>query len=351
MMIHPIPIDKLRLMPKTELHLHLDGCVRPATLIELAQSQHYALPVQDAAQLLPYMQVGEHCGSLKEYLEKFDFVLPLLQTAEALERVAYEAVAHCAEQGCLYAEIRFAPQLHTMQGLTLVETIRCVLRGLTQAQADHAIQAQAIIICMRHHSEALNLAVVEAAALLAGQGVAAVDLAGDEASYPPRLFRRVFARARELGLPATIHAGEAAGTDSIREALDGLGAVRIGHGIRLKESPELVAEVQSRRVPLEMCPTSNIQTKAVPGWEAYPIREYVDRGLLVTVNTDNPTVSNTTLTSEYAELNRRFGFSWDELKQIALNGAEAAWLPEADKQALRIAMLERFRRLEQEMNP
>lgn len=348
-MNRPIPIDKLRLMPKTELHLHLDGSVRPSTLLELALSQRYSLPSQDAAGLLPYMQVGEQCRSLKEYLEKFDFVLPLLQTAKALERVAYEAAAQCAEQGCLYAEIRFAPQLHTGQGLPLIETIRGVLRGLAQAQERHGIRAQAIIICMRHHSEALNLAVVEAAAQFAGQGVAAVDLAGDEAAYPAQASRRVFRRARELGLPVTIHAGEAAGADSIREALDGLGASRIGHGIRLKESPELEARVLERRVPLEMCPTSNIQTQAVASWEAYPIRDYFDRGLLVTVNTDNPTVSHTTLTQEYAELNRRFGFTWPELKQLALNGAAAAWLPEADKQTLRATMLARFHQLEQDI--
>lgn len=295
------------------------------------------------------MQVEEDCRSLKEYLDKFDFVLPFLQTAEALEQVAYEAVAQSAEQGCLYVEVRFAPQLHTLQGLSVHDVIAHVLRGLEAAAKQLSIQAQGIAICMRHHSSSLNMETVEAAAAFLGTGLAAVDLAGDEASFPPGAFHAVFARARELGLPVTIHAGEAAGAENIREAVYGLGAIRIGHGIRLQESAELARAIRELGLPLEMCPTSNIQTKAVPDWESYPIRDYFLQGLKITVNTDNPTVSNTTLTREYELLHRHFGFTWAELKQIALNGAEAAFLPDDGKQILREKMLQRFLELDAEL--
>ncbi|MBJ6363985.1 adenosine deaminase [Paenibacillus sp. GCM10012307] len=341
-------IRKLQKMPKTELHMHLDGSVQPSTLLQLAARSGQPLEFQEPNELLPCMQVEEDCRNLKEYLEKFDFVLPYLQSAEALEQVAYEAVFQCAEQGCLYTEVRFAPQLHILKGLSVSDVIAHVLSGLHKANTELGILAQGIAICMRHHNETQNLETVEAAAAFLGRGLAAVDLAGDEASFPASNFRSVFARARELGLPTTIHAGEAAGADNIREAVYGLHALRIGHGIRLQESSELALAILELGVPLEMCPTSNIQTKAVPDWESYPIRDYFSQGIKVTINTDNPTVSNTTLTREYEQLHQRFGFTWEELKQISLNGAAAAFLPDDEKQLLKEKMLERFRELEAE---
>jgi adenosine deaminase len=189
---------------------------------------------------------------------------------------------------------------------------------------------------MRHHGREDNLAVVKAAARYAGQGMAAVDLAGDEASFPPELFREVFALSRTLGIPVTIHAGEAAGADNVYEAVTQLGAARIGHGVRLKEDPSILEMVLERRVPLEMCPVSNIQTKAVANWEVYPIREYFDRGLLVTVNTDNPIVSGTNITKEYEILAEKFGFTVSELVKLIMNGVEAAFLEDSEKQSLKL---------------
>ncbi|MBB6673365.1 adenosine deaminase [Cohnella nanjingensis] len=320
--------DWLRRLPKVDLHLHLDGSVKPDTWLALASDQGIPSPVRDAASLLPLMRVDDTCGSLPDYLDKFAFVLPLLQTGEALERVAREAVEQASAHNCLYVEVRFAPQLHTQRGLTPDDAIRAVIAGLREGERRTGVVARVIAICMRHHSEALNHPVVEAAVRHYGRGLVAVDLAGDEGAFPAERFRDVFALAREAGIPITIHAGEAAGPFNIREAVEGLGAARIGHGVRLREDAELLEWIRERRIPLELCPTSNIQTKAVSSWSDFPLRDYYDRGLAVTVNTDNPTVSGTDMTRECRELAERFGFTAAELAGMMRNALDAAFVEE-----------------------
>lgn len=329
----------LATMPKVDLHVHLDGSLTPDTLIALASFQGIPLPEREPERLLPYMQVGESCcENLAEYLTKFDFVLPYLQTGDALAFVATEAVRQAAEHGVRYLEIRFAPQLHRNRGLSALHTIRHVIHGLTLGERQYGVKSRAIAICMRHHSIEANLEVIEAAAACLGQGLVAVDLAGDEAAYPAALFREAFERAVELGIPVTIHAGEAAGPDNIEEAVVRLGATRIGHGVRVREDERVLALVRDRRIPLELCPTSNVQTRAVGGWEDYPIRDYLSRGLLVTVNTDNPGVSGTSITQEYEALVDHFGFLPNEIADLILNGVEAAFLEAEEKEELRREM-------------
>ncbi len=335
----------LRLLPKVDLHVHLDGSVRAQTIADLAKEQGMELSVSPGGDLLPYIQVNEECGSLQEYLSKFDFVLPFLQSREALERVAYEIVQQSAEHNCRYVEVRFAPQLHRRKGLTVEDTIRSVVQGLRRGEEEYGVTARVIAICMRNHSYEDNLEVVEAAGRFIGKGVAAVDLAGDEASYPPQWFREVFACSQAKGIPVTIHAGEAGGADNVYEAITHLGAVRIGHGVRLKEDRAILDMVRERKVPLEMCPVSNIQTKAVSGWDAYPIREYFDSGILITINTDNPSVSGTDITKEYEVVADRFGFSLEEIAQLIMNGVEAAFLGEEEKLALKREFGERLQEL------
>lgn len=330
--------DLLSRLPKVDLHLHLDGSVKPETILELALQQGIELPVYDKDALVPHMRVNDECGSLAEYLSKFDFTTKFLQSAEALERVAYEVVEQSAEHNCKYVEVRFAPQLHRNQGLTVEETIHHVVEGLKRGQRQFGVRAGVIAICMRNHAAPSNLEVVRAAAKFVGKGVVAVDLAGDEASYPPEFFREVFAESRKLGVPVTIHAGEAAGAGNVYEAVANLGAVRIGHGVRLKENASILALVKDRRIPLEMCPISNIQTKAVSCWESYPIREYLEQGLIVTINTDNPSVSGTNITKEYRVLADRFGFTTPELVKLIMNGVEAAFLDESEKLSLKCEM-------------
>ncbi|TVY01019.1 adenosine deaminase [Paenibacillus cremeus] len=344
-MDHPIAYDLIRKLPKVDLHVHLDGSVKPETLMELAQQRGVSLPARSRKQLLPHMQVEDDCTSLKMYLSKFDFVLPFLQTGEALRRVAHETVEQAAAHTIGYIEVRFAPQLHRGAGLSVEEVIHHVVEGLRSGERKYGVVARGIAICMRHHGSKENIEVIEAAASRSGKGIVAVDLAGDEASYPPQFFREVFAVSHKRGLPVTIHAGEAAGAENVLEAVTRLGAVRIGHGVRVKENPELMRLLAKQRIPLEMCPISNLQTKAVTSWEQYPIRDYFERGIKVTVNTDNPTVSGTNLTKEYRVLADKFGFAATELAELVMNGVEAAFLEESEKRVLRRRFRRQFREL------
>ncbi|BBH23703.1 hypothetical protein Back11_50480 [Paenibacillus baekrokdamisoli] len=241
-----------------------------------------------------------------------------------------------------YIEVRFAPQLHRRNGMTTEEAIHYVIEGLRRGERQFGTVARAIAICMRNHTQADNLEVIEAAAAYIGKGLVAVDLAGDEASYPPELFREVFARAHKYGIPVTIHAGEAAGADNVYEAVKNLGASRIGHGIRARENPAILDMVLKQGIPLEMCPVSNIQTKAVVSWDVYPIREYFEAGLQITINTDNPSVSGTDITREYRILADKFGFATRELAAIILNGVEAAFLEDSSKRELKRSIQKDF---------
>jgi len=338
----------IRQMPKVELHMHLDGSLRPETVLELAAEQGIPLPALNSKGLLPYMQVDGSCSSLTEYLSKFAFTCLFLQAGKALERAACEAVEQAAAEGCRYVEVRFAPQLHRERGLSCEEAVHHVTAGLKRGEELYGCRAQAIVICMRHHSAALNKEAIEAAAAYAGRGVAAVDLAGDEAGYPAALFRDIFILAHRKGLPVTIHAGEAAGPDNIYAAVMKLGASRIGHGVRLKEDPAIRELIRRRGTPLEMCPVSNIQTKAVADWSSYPIRDYFESGIPITVNTDNPGVSGTSLNREYGILAELFHFSCQELSQLVMNAADAAFLNARDKAELKTALgreLEEWKKL------
>lgn len=337
-----LSIARLRHLPKVDLHVHLDGSVKPETVLELAQTHGISLPAANKKGLLPHMQVGDNCASLKDYLSKFEFTTRFLQTAEALERVAFEIVEQAADHRCKYIEIRFAPQLHRRNGLSAEEAIHHVIAGLRRGEKRFGVRARAIAICMRNHGEKENMEVIDAAASYVGKGLVAVDLAGDEASYPPELFRNVFAASHKRGIPVTIHAGEAAGAGNIREAVSNLGATRIGHGVRLKEAPEVMDMIRSRQIPLEMCPVSNIQTKAVSCWASYPIREYFEHGLMVTVNTDNPSVSGTSITKEYGILAEKFDFTLDELGKLVMNGVRAAFLENSEKELLKQELQEEF---------
>ncbi|SDJ99547.1 adenosine deaminase [Sediminibacillus albus] len=322
-------------LPKVDLHVHLDGSIKPETVLDLANQQGMDLPAITSSGLLPYLQVTDNCKGLNDYLSKFQLGASLLQTEAALERVAFETIEQASEHNCRYIEVRFGPQLHRQRGLGLEQVIQAVINGLQKGEKAFGIKAQAIVCCLRHQPASVNLKVVEAAAMFLGKGVAAVDLAGDEAGFPAFLFRKVFALAEKKGLPITIHAGEAAGPENIREAVSRLGAGRIGHGISLKQDPVLLQEICTNKIPLEMCPISNIQTKAADSWQEYPIREYFEQGLTVTVNTDNLTVSNTDLTKEYMMLAEKLDFTITEIVQLIRNGVEAAFLDMAEKNLLK----------------
>ena len=311
----------------TELHLHLDGSLRPETVWELAKEQGIRLPAESAEEVKYKMEVPEDCRTLEEYRERFDLPLLVLQRADAIERVTYELVEDLAKEGVDYAEIRFAPQLSVNGGLTQDEVVEAAIRGAERGMKTYPeIRVGLILCCMRGaDNEALNMQTVETAKKYLGPVVCAVDIAGAEGLFPTENFAPVFAKVREYGIPMTIHAGEAAGPDSMKTALS-FGTKRIGHGVAAINDPELIRRLIDENVTLEVCVTSNYHTKVVPAIEMHPIHKLLDEGVHVTVNSDNRTCSRTTLQKEKEVLKEQLGFSDEEIEKMQEYAWEARFL-------------------------
>ena len=331
------PSFPLRSLPKAELHVHLDGSLRPASMLELAGEEGIALPATEPEALARAM-LGRTGTSLEEYLRPFALTLSLLQEAQALERVAYELVADHAAENVRYVEVRFCPALSTMKRLTSPDVLDAVLRGLSRAQADVHTRAEVIVCGLRSLPPSASIEMAELAVAYRDRGVCAFDLAGSEAGHPVHDHVEALEVASRAGLPITIHAGEAYGPASIREAIELGGAARIGHGTRLVEDPELLARVRERGIALEVCLTSNVQTGAVPSYAAHPVRRYFDEGIPVCLCTDNRLMSGVTLTREYEHAQDEVGFGPSELVEIARAGFEHAFVSDA----VRVAAMERF---------
>ena len=325
--------DWLRRLPKAELHCHLDGSLRPSTLLELTREYGVPIAAGDAEGVRRHMRV-EHAHNLEDYLARFATTVGVLQTAAAVERVAYELVEDAAHDGVRYIEVRNAPILNTRAGLSLVEVVEAMQRGLKRGEQVHGVIARLILIALRHMPPAISMEIAELAAAFRGSSVVAFDLAGAEMGYPARDHAAAFLYARERDLACTCHAGEGDGPLSVREAVHLCGAHRIGHATHLIEDLSLTEYVNDRRIPLEICLTSNVQTRAATSYAEHPLRRYVDLGMSVVLNTDNRLMSDTTLTDEYAHAANDAGLTTDELCAIALNGFESSFLPWAERQAL-----------------
>ncbi len=313
----------------TELHLHLDGSLRPQTVWELMHEQGKPINAKDVKELTGQMMVPEEGTTLVDYLDKFDLPLSVLQQADALERVTYELIEDLAREGLTYAEIRFAPQSSTKEGLSQDEAVEAAVRGVKRAAVTcPMIRAGLILCCMRGDgNEDQNMETIETARKYLGDVVCAVDLAGAESLFPTENFAPVFFKAKEYGIPMTIHAGEGAGPESIRAALS-FGTKRIGHGVRAVEDPELVEQLADEKITLEVCPTSNVHTQTIgcERMEDHPIRKLYDAGVHVTVNSDNRTVSGITLAHELKVLQEKCGFTETELRQMEEYAEEARFL-------------------------
>jgi adenosine deaminase len=323
--------EALRRWPKAELHVHLDGSLRLATLLELARVQGVRLPAETPEELARALDVRQ-ARSLEEYLTRYEVTLSVMQTAAALERIAYEFVLDVAADGVRYVEARYSPLLHR-PALTLAQAIEASLRGLTRGAAETGTKVGLIVCAIRTRPPAESLELARAAADYRGAGVVGFDLAGAERGHPAREHRAAFEYAAAHGLACTCHAGEGDGPDSIRQALHECGARRIGHGTRLEEDAALLADVVERRIPLEVCLTSNLHTRAVPAIGAHPFKRYLERGAVVTLNTDGRLVDGVSLTDEYFLAHAAFGLGREELARLVLNACESAFLPEADKVA------------------
>ena len=301
-----------------DLHLHLDGSLTPAYVIGQAKKQGMELPVWDEKELVKYMTAPVDCKDLNEYLEKFDLPCSVMQTEDAITDAVRDVCGQMETQGLKYVEIRFAPQLHTKKGLTQRLVTEAAIKGLPDGGA---LEAKLILCCMRmEDNEKENMETIRMAKEYLGKGVAAADLAGAEALYPTASFEAVFRKAKESGVPFTIHAGEADGPESIWMALK-FGARRIGHGVRCLEDEKLVEYLREHRIPLEVCPTSNFQTKAVKG--EYPLKKMLEKGLCVTLNTDNTTVSGTSLEKEFNLAVNKLGLTEKEVETLKENAEKA----------------------------
>ena len=325
--------ELLRRLPKAELHCHLDGSVRPRTLLELGEEQGVAMPARDEASLRTYMIVND-AHNLEEYLARFEVTLAVMQRASALERISYELAEDAAAEGVRYIEVRYSPVLNARGGLSLGEAVEAPLRGLERAQRDHAIVARVIVCGIRTMAPDISLELAKLAVEYRGRGVVGFDLAGGEAGNSASRHLKAFEYARCNDMACTCHAGEGDGAQSVREALHVCGANRIGHATRLIEDESLTEYVNDRRIALEICLTSNVQTRATDSYETHPLREFYDRGLNVVLNTDNRLMSGTTLVDEYEHAATRLGFGFDELARIALNGFESAFIPFEQRHSL-----------------
>jgi adenosine deaminase len=325
--------EKLRRLPKAELHCHLDGSVRPETLIELGREYGIRMPTTSADELRDYMLVND-AETLEDYLARFEVTISVLQTAEAIERVAYELAEDVAKDGVRYLEVRNAPILNSRRNLSAAEALEAQLRGLARAEVDYGIIARSIVIALRQLSPMVSLELARLAVAYRDRGVVAFDLAGGELGFPASAHSMAFAYARENNLAVTVHAGEGDGADSVRQAVHSCGANRVGHATRLIEDPELTQYVNDRRIGLEICLTSNVHTGAAASYEEHPLRKYFDRGMNVSLNTDNRLMSGTTLTDEYLYAAKYLDFTFDELCTLSLNGFESAFLPWEQRTAL-----------------
>jgi adenosine deaminase len=329
-------LEQIRRAPKVVLHDHLDGGLRPATVVELARDAGHTLPTSDVDELARWFVEGAHRHDLDLYLETFEHTVGVMQTKDALVRVAAECAEDLAADGIVYAEVRFAPELHIEGGLSLDEVVDAVLEGFRLGSAGRGITIGTLATAMRHAANSSEIA--ELALRHRDDGVVGFDIAGSEAGNPPTRHLAAFQEIAKANSHITIHAGEAFGLPSIWEAVQLCGAERLGHGVRIVDDitvdeagrahlGRLAAFVRDRRVALEMCPTSNVHTGAAPSIAEHPIGLLTRLRYRVTVNTDNRLMSDITLSQEFHNLVEAFGWGWDEIEWFTVNAMKSAFWP------------------------
>lgn len=302
-------------------------------MIDLASERGIPLPSTDPEELANLM-LARDAHNLEEYLDKFRVTLSLMQHAAAMERIAYELAEDNARENVRYVEIRYSPILHTQEGLPLTEAVEAPLRGLQRAEAEFGIRTGLIICGIRNMDPATSRDLADLTVAFKGRGVVAFDLAGAEYNYPAKKHKDAFFTVINKNMATTIHAGEAYGPESIHQALHYCRANRIGHGTRLYEDLDLLRYMRDFRIPIEVCLTSNVQTRAVPSYDDHPLRSYFDADLVLSLCTDNRLISGTTVTDEYVLAHDHLAFSWTELVRLARMGFESAFLPWDEKQTL-----------------
>jgi len=313
-------------LPKIELHSHLDGSVHPKTIFELAKKDNIILPTKSYESFKEYVQAPDNCDSLKTYLKRFTLPIQIMQSKENLMQIAFDYIMNLKSSNVKYVEVRFAPIHHVNKGLTLEEIIESVLIGLKKASKETNILSNLIICGMRHLPVEENLKVFKKASKFLGHGVVGVDLAGNEADFPPITHKKAFEYAYATGFNITVHAGETGNYKNIITAVNDLKATRIGHGVNAINNQKTLELLKEKNITLEVCPTSNIQTKAYETYGAHPFKALMDVGIPVTLNTDNMTVSNTTLNKEYNLMQKTFSLNESDMIQLYKNAINGSFL-------------------------
>ena len=348
-MTTPLALNQIRKAPKALLHDHLDGGLRPATVIDIAGQIGYdGLPVTDADALATWFRTQSHSGSLERYLEPFSHTVAVMRTPDSLYRVAYECVEDLAADSVVYAEVRFAPELHINRGLSFDEIVDSVLAGLAEGEKASAVAGRPIVVrllvtAMRH--AAVSREIAELAIRFRDKGVVGFDIAGAEAGNPPTRHLDAFEYMRDHNARFTIHAGEAFGLPSIHEAIAFCGADRLGHGVRIVDDIEVVegagvrlgrlaSILRDKRIPLELCPSSNVQTGAVKSIAEHPFDLLARSRFRVTVNTDNRLMSDTSMSLEMHRLVEAFGYGWSDLERFTINAMKSAFIPFDERLAI-----------------
>lgn len=328
--------EYIQQMPKIDLHCHLDGSLPASTIRKLANNANIPIPDSET-EFMNLITVSQECTDLTEYLSRFHLPISCLQSAESLFTASHDLLGEVSKENVIYLEVRFAPFLSVNENLSLDGVIESVLQGLESGRRKFGVEYGVILCALRNHPHKTNVQLVSAAIKYGKRGVVALDLAGNEKTFATQEHQSLFQEAVTAGIAFTIHAGEAAGPSSVWDAVT-LGAKRIGHGIAMKDDPDLVTFCRDNNIGIELCPTSNLQTKAASNWESYPYPLFMKGGLPVTINTDNRTVSKTTLTQEFLQLDTQYDLDTGDLETLFKNAVDQSFTSDSQKRRLHGAL-------------
>jgi len=339
-------------MPKVDLHRHLEGSINPETMIRIARKYDIPLPTYDPKELAPLVQVTERDHTLIDFIKKFDTIGLLFKNEDAIKEITYQVIADANRDNVKYLELRFSPMYMAVRyNLSLEQVMNAVIKGTEEASKDFDTETKLIVIVERQMGTEKAKQVEELALDYKDRGVVGIDLANDELHFPPGPYAPIFRKAKEAGLGVTIHAGEAGGAENVKIAVEECKADRIGHGVHMADDPNVEEEVAALHIPVEVCPTSNVQTGAVTQLAKHPLKHFIDKGIPVVINTDDPGVSNITLTDEYLKVMNQFSLTLEQIQLMIINGVHAAFLPEYKKIALEKKFKERFASLNYIIKP
>lgn len=324
------PDKILKLIPKTDLHCHLDGSLRPETILDIVRKENIPIPTREISDFEKEIKVIGKCPSLKEYLNKFNLPIQVMQKEEHIYRATLELLEDASKQNIKYIEIRFAPFNHLKNGLTLDQVINSVITAIDYGRYHLNIMSNLILCILRQEPVEKGIELVKTAQKYIGKGVVAMDLAGNESDFPPEIHEKAFKLAKEYGLHCTIHAGETGSPENIIKSINILGAERIGHGTYAYKDKKVMNYLKENAIPLEVCITSNINTSAVKSYLEHPVKKYLDEDLIITINTDNTTVSNTNLIKEFSYLIKYQNFNFDDIKKVIRNGITSSFASKED---------------------